>query len=366
MLRPILSMLVCLHAAVPAAADNAGAATSGDAVVGRIGTDAAITVADLEARIATARVEARRGFELQVHRATLAHERAQDRLAQAELERMLDERVLAKEAAARGKTELALLGEIPDPVVTDDQVRAFYVERQARIGQPYEQVATEIRQFLAEQQADLALRRFMDGLRQKYDARALREPLRADVAADGPQRGPAAAPVTIVEFADFQCPFCAQMKPVLNRIVQERPAQVRLVYRHLPIPQIHPGAVAAAEASLCAADQGKFWEFHDALYANPRDTAAEQLSAVAARVGLQRAAFDRCVAERTHADAVRADMAAAERLGLEGTPAYFVNGRLLNGTVSYEALVQVIDDELRLREHRASPRTAARADDAVR
>lgn len=179
------------------------------------------------------------------------------------------------------------------------------------------------------------------------ELRILLEPPRASVRLAGhePARGPAKAPVTVVEFSDFQCPFCARSQAVLQQIQGVYGDKVRLVFKHLPL-DMHKDARGAAEASLCAADQGKFWELHDWMFANINQLAKPQLIAQATALGLDVDRFTRCLTEGEKADEVNADMMAARELGITGTPAFVVNGRMVMGAQPFEAFKEVIDDEI--------------------
>src|SRR5262249_32193282 len=110
-----------------------------------------------------------------------------------------------------------------------------------------------------------------------------------------PFRGKVDAPVTIVEFSDFHCPFCSKVQPTLKQVLAKYGDRVKLVYRHLPIDQLHPQARQAAEAAVCAFEQGKFWEYHDLLYANGPDASPEKLKSLAQGAGLDTQAFDQCL-----------------------------------------------------------------------
>jgi protein-disulfide isomerase len=169
---------------------------------------------------------------------------------------------------------------------------------------------------------------------------------RVELRPGGPARGPDDARVTIVEFSDFQCPYCQRATPVLQEIATRYPRDVRIVYRHLPLDSLHPRARASAEASACAADANKFWEFHDQLFANSRALSDEDLRKYAATVGIDAASFDECVRTRKHAAAVEADVQEARRIGVTGTPAFVVNGILMFGLQSADSLDAVIKDEL--------------------
>jgi len=160
-----------------------------------------------------------------------------------------------------------------------------------------------------------------------------------------PTLGPADAPVTLVEFADFECPFCGEEQPVLTAIMKAYEGRVRLVFKHYPL-SIHEHAELAAEASLAAHAQGAFWPYHDALYADQAALGRADLIARADGLGLDLGAFGAALDARTHAAAVAADVAQGDALGVSGTPALFVNGRLGVGALPFEVLASAIDEEL--------------------
>jgi len=173
----------------------------------------------------------------------------------------------------------------------------------------------------------------------------LLEPPRTRVAATGPSKGPEDAPITIVEFSDFECPFCSRINPTLAQVRQNYADQVRIVFRQYPLP-MHPNAVKAAEASLCAHEQGKFWEMHDVMFADQQQLGVEQLKAKASGIGLDPEDFNQCLDSGEYADEVQADLAAGAEAGVSGTPAMFVNGIPISGAVPYDQLSSVIDEEL--------------------
>jgi len=259
---------------------------------------------------------------------------------------MVDESVLALEAKARKTTSKALVAAVEVPQITDSETHAFYDGNANQIGQPYDAVAPKIRAYLQKQAADSAQRSYLDSLRKKYDAVITLAPIRESVAATGPQRGPAEAPVTIVEFSDFQCPFCGRLAPVMRAVLAKYPTQVRLVYRHLPLTSLHPNAEKAAEAAVCAQEQGKFWEMHDLMFADQSGLEIDALKGKAKRLQLDIKSFDECLDSGKERDAVMIDTHAAEQLGIGGTPASFINGRFINGVRSLDELSVVIDDEL--------------------
>lgn len=161
-----------------------------------------------------------------------------------------------------------------------------------------------------------------------------------------PSRGAATAPITLVEFSDFECPFCARATPVLKQLEEAYPGQIRRVFRQFPLMAIHPGAERAAEASLCAAEQERFWEMHDALFEQPVALDPADLHRKAAQVGLDAALFKTCLDMQKYAGTIEQDLKEGVAHGVTGTPAVFINGRLVSGARPYAEFAQVIDAEL--------------------
>lgn len=234
--------------------------------------------------------------------------------------------------------------------VTDGQVLAFFQANQAQMqGRGMDAMAPLIRDYLEEQARTSGYEAFVAELR--AEGPPLRLVLDAprqqiEVATDDPVQGSASAPVTLVEFSDFQCPFCAQVMPTLKRVQQTYGDQVRIVWKDFPLTAIHPQAFGAAQAGRCAQEQAKFWELHDRLFANQQTLQTESLKAHAAAVGLDATAFDTCLDSGKHADAVQAQMDVATALGVVSTPAVFINGRLVSGAQPYEVFSRIIDEEL--------------------
>jgi protein-disulfide isomerase len=262
------------------------------------------------------------------------------------LERMIDERLVEAEAKSRGLTPEQLTEQQTSklPPVTDADVKSFFDQNAQRLGgQAFDAIAPRIRLYLQQQQKRKTWHEFVASLRERAKVETRMEPPRIEVAATGPVRGRADAPVTIVEFSDFECPFCRRAEATVRQLLERYPDQVRLVYRHFPL-EMHPDALPAAEAAACAADQGKFWEFHDKLLSGPLDAASRER--YASEVGLDMERYKACVAKRQFKDAVAADQKAGEAAGVSGTPAFFVNGVPLSGARPLEEFVKVIDGEL--------------------
>jgi protein-disulfide isomerase len=265
------------------------------------------------------------------------------------LRQLVDQKLLEAEAAARGISvgELSKV-EIDDKAtdVANGEAETLYQANQARINRPKEQVMPQIKGYLVEQKKAQLRENLLARLRSKFKAQVLLEPVRVDVDdATSPSRGPADAPVTIVEFSDFQCPYCKRVAPSLEQAIKSYPQQVRLVYRQFPL-NIHSNGQKAAEASLCAQEQGKFWEMHNAMFASQKALAVEQLKVKAAKLGLDAEQFNQCLDSSKYAAKIREDITAGTAAGVNGTPALFVNGRFLNGAVPFKEIQKLIEDEL--------------------
>ena len=278
------------------------------------------------------------------------HQLIENSLTQAVQDRMLE-----SEAAARKISKDQLLAEIKPAAVTDAEVDAFYEQNKAQIPRPKDQVAGQIKTYLEQQGQQKARTDYFKTLEAKYKVDYKLEPVRVEVAATGPAKGPASAPVTIVEFSDFQCPFCSRLLPTIAEVEKKYGDKVRVVFRQFPL-SFHPNAQKAAEASLCALDQGKFWEMHDAMFGNQNALAVDQLKAKAAELGLNADKFNKCIDSGEKAAAIQADQKAGAEAGVSGTPAMFINGRFINGAVPIDQITPVIDDEIR----RAGSKTAAK------
>lgn len=171
---------------------------------------------------------------------------------------------------------------------------------------------------------------------------------RYDIPTDGfSSIGPEDAAITVVEFSDFQCPFCQKWHTqVYKQLMAAYPGKIRLVYRNLPLTQIHPQAMNAAEASLCAGDQNAYWQFHDKLFENSSVLSDDLYASLASDIGLDTAAFESCMTQHKYKADIEADMQFAVDLGVQSTPTFFINGLAVVGAQPLEVFQQVIDDEL--------------------
>jgi protein-disulfide isomerase len=234
--------------------------------------------------------------------------------------------------------------------VTEAEVAGWYQGNQQRVqGATLEQVRAPIRQLLTQERLQAAKETYLTSLKTKTPVRVMLEPPRVAVsAANGPVKGSASAPIEVIEFADFQCPFCQAASPTVKRVLDTYGDRIRLAYRHYPLPN-HQNARPAAEAAHCAHEQGQFWAYHDKLFGDPNKLTVAELKQTAAAMGMDAPRFNKCVDDHKYASVVEADMKAGVDAGVSGTPAFFINGRLLSGAQPFEAVKRVIDEELQLK-----------------
>jgi protein-disulfide isomerase len=234
--------------------------------------------------------------------------------------------------------------------VTQADIDAFIDANRSRIPGDPKALTGQIRAYLEHQRTTERRTAFVSTLRQKSSVAVHLAPppvFRAEVASDGfPTRGPAQAPVTIVEFSDFHCPYCRAVQPTLTQLLRKYPGKVRLVYRHLPLDGLHPQARHVAEASWCADQQQKFWAFHDQVYAAGPDASDAALARLAKASGLDMGEFESCLASGRAREPVQKDVEEGSGHGLTGTPGFFVNGRPLTGNQPLSAFTAIIDEEL--------------------
>jgi protein-disulfide isomerase len=234
--------------------------------------------------------------------------------------------------------------------VTPADVESFYKANINEMGgRTFDTAAPLINRFLDEQNRATARQALVAELKRKGPVvRVLLEAPRRDVPieASDPSRGNPSAKITVVEFSDFQCPYCLRASPTLVQLQQAFGDRLRVVWKDFPLTQIHPEAFKAAEAAHCAGDQGKFWEYHDRLFANQQALRPPDLQRYAADTGLDVKRFAECLAMSTHAERVRNGVALGTKLGVDSTPTLFINGRALAGAYPLETLKEIVEEEL--------------------
>jgi protein-disulfide isomerase len=267
------------------------------------------------------------------------------------LEALLDERVLQREADARHMTVDTLLArEVTARVVpaTRAEIDTFFVQNRGQFyGKPVEQVSDAIAAALGNQKAYERRVVFLKSLRKQYAVHVSLEPPRFAVTADAddPARGPADAPVTIVEFSDYQCPYCVRAQQTIEDVVAKYKGRVRLVFRDFPL-SIHPNAVPAAIAADCARAHGKYWEMARAMFGDQSRLAPPDLAHTAATLGMDSTAFRACMESPESRTEVDHDTADGRALGISGTPTFYVNGIMIVGAREADVFERTIDAEL--------------------
>ncbi len=227
---------------------------------------------------------------------------------------------------------------------SDEALRVYYEGLDNVL--PYEQVKDQIVQHLRERRIAKSKTDYMLSLRSQAAVEIRLTPPRATVALkDASVRGRADAPVRIIEYADYECPYCQQIQPTLDRLEAEFKGKLAFAYKDVPLP-MHVHAQKAAEASHCAGNQGKYWEFHDLLY-KTKKLDIPDLKEGARTLDLDAAAFEKCLTSGEHSERVKAQLAEGQSLGLQGTPTFFINGRVFSGVLTYEQLASVVEEELR-------------------
>jgi protein-disulfide isomerase len=270
-------------------------------------------------------------------------------IRKAALENLIVSRLLEVEARARGVTveELRRVLTEAEVHVTRDQVEEAYAQNASFFASMSPDEARERLRLDLESQARMKnYRAGLEKLRQKWRVEVnLPEP--ALVLDDGasPARGAAKARVTIVEFSDFECPFCRDVQSALKQIVETYGENVRLVFKHLPL-EGHRNSLPAARAAYCAGEQDRFWQFHDALFAAGNLSPPEVFEQIAVDIGLGVARFRACVNSEQARAAVLKDLETARSLRLDSTPSFFVNGRLIKGALSFAEWQKIIEREL--------------------
>ncbi len=268
------------------------------------------------------------------------------------LDQIIGDRLIEDAAKAAGQpTDKFLAADAAKRLkpISDEDVAQFYEQNKDRAqGRTLDQLRPEIKPYLEQRRVLQARAMLVDELRGKTaNLKVMLEPPRYNVpvAAGDPVRGKAGAPVTIVEFSDFQCPFCQRVNPTLAKLRETYGDRINIVFKDYPLPN-HPQAPKAAEAARCAGEQNKFWEMHDAMFANQRALEVPALKQTARAIGLDGGAFDTCIDSGKHAATIEKNAALGEQMGVNSTPTLYVNGRQVLGAMPFEVFKQVIDEEL--------------------
>lgn len=272
-------------------------------------------------------------------------------LHRAGIDGVIDDNLIERAAGKAGLSSDAYLGRETAALgpISDSEIDRFYDRYRDRLEplEPLDALRPKIREFL---ESDRAVR-VMTELRRHAQIEILLEvppppPVdRVRIPEGGASRGPADAPVTIVEFSDYQCPYCQRTEITLHQLDQLFPGKLRFVYRHFPL-DFHQNARPAALAAVCAEHQARFWDYHDLLFANQRSLANEDLLRYAGQLGLDPSTFERCLTADSTQQRIDEDLAVAKSVGAKATPTFFINGIMLRGAQGLQAFRSIIDLEL--------------------
>ena len=276
------------------------------------------------------------------------------------LEDLLNQRLLEAEARKRGIPNPTLLEQEADSKVaepTEAELQALYIVQKEQLRRSFDEIKPQLRQLLKQARLQEARQDYYRRLREQAGVSIFLQKPRVVVAHDPARlRGNPEAPVVIVEFSDFQCPYCRSVEPTLKKVLAKYEGRVSLAYRDLPLRDIHPQAQLAAEASRCAGEQGRFWEYHDLLLENPNKLTREGLVEQARGLKVDEKQFDSCLSSGKYKAQIEQDRQLGLKAGLTGTPGFFINGNMLSGNLPQDAFEKTIEAELAASKgHRTAP-----------
>lgn len=263
------------------------------------------------------------------------------------LDQLIDDALLEKQAE-REKVSVQqllqnhVLTKVKDP--TDDQLEVYYEGVQT--DQPFAAVRDKILESIRQIRTAKARKEYLNSLRTQAHLEVLLSSPSVDVVlGEAPTRGEANAPVLLIEFADYECPYCQKIDSDLKKLAEEYSGKVLFAFKDFPL-SMHKHAQKAAEAARCAGRQDKFWEFHDLLFEKGSGLEIAQLKEYARTLKLDAAKFDQCLDSGETAAMVKEDLEQGQRLGLSGTPSFFVNGHFFSGAANYATLREIVDQQL--------------------
>jgi protein-disulfide isomerase len=263
------------------------------------------------------------------------------------LEELIDKKLLEQKAQSENLTVEQLIdrdikSQVKDP--TEDQMKVYY--EGLEVDQPYDTVRDKILEKIRQLRTDKVKAAYVKTLRAQTTVTIDLAPPRAKVndVADAQVLGPKTAQVSLVEFADYECPYCQKVAADVKKLKADYGDRVAFTYKDFPLP-MHARAEKAAEATRCASKQNKYWEFHDEIF-HSKELDVDQLKAQARALKLDAAEFDKCLDSGSEAAAIERDKKEGMRLGITGTPSFFINGHYLSGALDYAALKQVVEQQL--------------------
>jgi predicted DsbA family dithiol-disulfide isomerase len=336
-----LIVAVVTHAQAPATSEDRAVAIYGEEV---------ITESELETLAGPSLLSLRQ----QIYQAKLAR-----------LETEIFQQLVKDAAAAEGVTEAEYRMKRIDQMVgepDEGEVVKLMSQFRAQLAEDDLQAREQVKQALRQREMQRLSADLKDTLFAEAGVKILLSPPRVEVGITpgAPSRGASDAPIVMVEYTDYQCPFCNRVQPTIDALMERYEGKVLHVFKNLPLPN-HPQAQLAGEASLCANDQTKFWEFHDWLFENQRTMNRDTMVAAAGELGIDGEAFTACIDAGVHRARVQADMKEARSFGITGTPGFLVNGRVISGAQPLSEFEAVFDEELERKGIEIPPKPTPKA-----
>lgn len=266
------------------------------------------------------------------------------------VDEIIDDRLLEAEAKKQGTTPTKLLQSVADKsAMPSDQEAKVIFEMQKNAmykGKSFDDVKAEIKGRLGGQKKRFAVNEYVEGLRKNADIKVSLERPSVEVSVDDdPAQGDTKAPITLIEFSEFQCPFCKRTRATIAKILDTYKGKIHYVFRDFPL-SFHQQAKPAAIAANCAHKQNKYWEFNAKLFENQQKLSADLYQSLAKETGLNLDEFNKCLKDDKMGAEIDKDQDDGMNVGVSGTPAYFVNGKFLSGAQPFEAFQEIIDEEL--------------------
>jgi len=260
-------------------------------------------------------------------------------------QKLLESEAMKKRTSVEKLLEMEVDAKVIDPTLAE--VEAYCQTEKEHIGQPFDRAQCKLKETLRQSRIQAARETYFKLLRQQADIEMFLRPPRVEVNYDRARlRGSRDARITIVEFSDFHCPFCMQVETTLKEVIAKYQGKVNLAFRDFPLRDIHPQAQLAAEASRCAVEQGKFWEYHDLLFENQDRHSRQDLLKNARMLKLDEKRFISCLDSGKYGPQIEQDIQDAVAAGVSGTPSFFINGVLLAGAKPAAEFEKIISEEL--------------------
>src|SRR3989449_7805799 len=266
------------------------------------------------------------------------------------LENLVNQKLLEAEAKKKGIATDKLLeqevdAKVPEP--TEAELQALYIVQKEQLRKSFDEIKAPLQRLLKQAKLQQARQDYYKHLREQAGVSIFLQKPKVEVSYDPARvRGNPKAPVIIVEFSDFQCPYCQSAEATLKKLLAKYEGRVSLAYRDLPLKDIHPQAELAAEAGRCAGEQGRFWEYHDLLFQNQNKLDRPGLLDQAHGLKLDEKQFDSCLSSGKYAAQIEQDRQLGLRAGVSGTPGFFINGNMLTGSLPQDVFEKAIQAEL--------------------